>query len=168
MLSRFKKNKKDEGSLDASETLEEEDEGLFMSAGEQDGATTSDDGASAGMASQPPDVLQDSALEDAQPSAEEGDNNLAAPATPSPESSAENEEADTEEAGSEDGSASSGGGDDLLSAFRDAEAMSDTSGLLKGVEDVSMDEILAELREVREMMGITEPAADDSRSEDAA
>ena len=60
----------------------------------------------------------------------------------------------------------SGGSNDFLSAFRESEEESDVSDLLRNIEDIPMQEILTELREVRELMGITGPVAEDDVAED--
>ena len=176
MLSRFRKNKKDDEGLD--DALEGgEEEGLLMSTAGKEGAPAADadeapasqaavdelmNSASSGGAASDEDAgddLLDAAAGEAGSKEPGASDDLLATASQSP-AAEETPAADLESGGGGDG-----GSDDFLSAFRDTEVESDNSDLLKGIEDITMEEILTEAREVRALFGFTgTPSADEDEA----
>ena len=58
--------------------------------------------------------------------------------------------------------ASEGATDDLMSAFRGGAVESEASVLMKEIEDVPAEELLTDMRELMEILGLTLPEIDES------
>lgn len=154
LMSRFRKDKKEEDDpLEGLDQADEEegDEGLFMATSLKPGGAPSDD---------EPEAEQDEAgLDDLpEPSSAEGTpaEGGGEPAVDGGGGSAGGEDppvqtvaAEVESSGAED---SSGSGDDALSLFRAETVESGAGHLTKDIEDVPIEELLADLRELRSIL----------------
>ncbi len=160
LMSRFLKDKKgDEDPLDDMQEAEEEDEGLFMPTKLRPGGGEQDqDPAAQGGGGGIDELLEASSAE----------NPLGEAAEPSTEGDADPAEAgeDVEGDGPAVQTVSAGGegsdqsGDDPLSLFRSSAAESSAGNLTKDIEDVPVEELLAELRELRAMLVSNQTSAD--------
>lgn len=160
LMSRFRKDKQDDEDPLAGieEEAEEEEEGLFMSTKLTPGGAPSDEG-EAGE----DDV--DGDVEDLLETARAEDAAIAQDVAP------DAEDADAGE-GSEEAAGDGGGDgpviqtaaaspvDDALSLFRAEASTSDIGELTKHVEDVPIEELLAELRELRALLAIRPTGAE--------
>ena len=194
LLSRFGKGKKNEEASEPLEQNEEEEEGLLIATdARQSAPETGESVPVAGSDGAPePEVVEDELFAAAQasaPAAAPGDAEAAEASldADAEESSAEaptgSDSLDAEvgddlleasaEVSTESASSgadpltggSGGGGDGSLDLFRDIEEESDLSHLLEGIEEIPIDELLAELREVQAMLG---PAPADDEAAEAA
>jgi hypothetical protein len=186
-MSRFRKDKKDDEEPDGTEAeLEEgEEAGLFMASNPQQ-----DEPAAEGGQAEADDLIAASPGEAASPgsgSAEQAEDLVSGTPVPTTEVEADSSESprpsiagETTPAADADETtptteikvktvpASEGATDDLMSAFRSGPAESEATGLMKEIEDVSMDELLADMREIVELLGLTVPEVDDSEDQEEA
>ena len=158
-ISRFLKHKSDEEAIEETATIlsDGEDEGLFMATsiqGERPALET--------PAAEPsvPAEAPSSIGSDLGPEASVSDD--AGPASSEEPAAAETMAPEPEEASSGPNTGevvqasppAPGGGDDALSMFRDAVVENENTDLTKELEDVPVGELLAELREIRKLLGI--------------
>lgn len=178
LMSRFLKDKKEDEEPEGTEAeLEEgEEAGLFMANSSQQ-----DQPAAEGSQAEADDLLEASSGEAASPgagSAEQADDLVSETPVPTTEAEADSSESPRPSTAEETEPAavmnvktvpaSEGATDDLMSAFRGGAAESETSTLMKDLEDVTADELLADMREIMELLGLTLPEIDDSEGQQEA
>ena len=172
IMSRFRKDKKDDEEPDGTEAeLEEgEEAGLFMANSSQQ-----DQPAAEGGQAEADDLLEASSGEAASPgagSAEQTDDLVSETPAPTTEAEADSSESPRPSTAEETKpaapmnvktvAASEGATDDLMSAFRSGPAESEASALMKEIEEVTADKLLTDMREIMELLGLTLPEIDDS------
>ena len=172
LMSRFRKDKKDDAEAAGTDAGLEEDKdaGLFMASSSQP-----DQPAAEAAPAEADDLLEASSGETASPEAgsdEQAEDSASETPSPTTEDEAGASESPRPSTAEETTpaadpivktvAASEGATDDLMSAFRNVGDEVEASGLMKEVEDVSIDELLADMREIVELLGLTVPAADDS------
>ena len=187
IISRFRKDKKDDEEPAGSEAeLEEgEEAGLFMANSSQQ-----DEAAAEGGQAEADDLIGASSGEGASPaagSAKQAEDLVSETPVPTTEVEADSSESprpsiagETQPAADADEttpttpmnvktvSASEGATDDLMSAFRSGAAEAEATGLMKEIEDVPIEELLTDLREMMEILGLTLPEVDESEDMEEA
>lgn len=173
-LSKLRKGKKDEEDLEETEESLDpgEEEGFLMSTGGQRGAsgeveTTATDQENAAQQQAAPDDLLEAAEGGAAPGDvrpyREGqpqiDDMVEAAGGEQPAPAAKSVELQSISVESSDGA-----DDPLMAAFRDSTVASDVGDLTQDIEDISVEELVAELREVRSMLPPTLPGAGDDET----
>lgn len=180
IMSRFRKDKKDGEEPDGAEAdlKEGEEAGLFMAnSSQQDQPAAEEEQAEAD------DLLEASSGEAAtlgEGSSEKADDLVSE--TPAPTTEAEADTSESPRPSTEEETkpaaptnvktvaASEGATDDLMSAFRGGTVESEVSTLMKDIEDVPAEELLTDMREIMEILGLTLPEIDDEEdgAEDGA
>ena len=179
IMSRFRKDKKDDEEPDGSEAElgEDEEAGLFMASSSQEDESAAKEGQAeaddliaaspgAGSAAQAEDLVAGTpapTTEEEADSSESPRPSIAGETTPAADA---DETPPATELNVKTVPASEGATDDLMSAFRSGPAESEASGLMKEIEDVPIDELLADMREIMEILGLTLPEVEEEESED--
>ena len=178
-ISRFRKPKSDEESVDGADAMlsEGEDEGLLMATSLQSerpaNKTRSEEPSlSAEAPSSPESALDaeagmldelDLAAQEDKPLPEEPSDPLDSAQTMTLEPAGDLQNVESGASAEEQADPlAAGGADDAFSLFRDAVAESENTDLTRDLEDIPISEILADLREIRQLLGIEgEPAAEE-------
>ena len=180
IMSRFRKDKKDGEEPDGAEgdLKEGEEAGLFMANSSQQDQPAAEEGQAE------VDDLSEASSGEAttlgEGSSEQADDLVAETPAPTTEAEADSSESPRPSTAEETKpaaptnvqtvAASEGATDDLMSAFRGGTVESEASTLMKGIEDVPAEELLTDMREIMEILGLTLPEIDDAEdgAEDGA